>query len=422
VRLRFAPSPTGGLHIGTARTALFNWLAARSMGGELVLRIEDTDINRSDRLFEQSIIEDLQWLKIDWDHFYRQSERLVIYSEFAHRLIEKGAAYRCFCTPERLKKLKEEQYASGQDSRYDNRCKNLTPEQVEEKLNHGEDFTIRFKVPPKKEIVFNDLIRGKISFQSSVMGDFVIIKSDRTPSYNFAVVVDDADMKISHVVRGEDHISNTGHQILLFESLGFKSPHFAHLSMILGPDGSKLSKRHGATTISQFREMGYLADAMGNYLSMLSWAPPQDKEIFSISEAVGQFKLSEVSKSPAIFDIDKLNWINGNHIRKLDTDKLVELSVPFLLRSGITDRSGVVNHKYITKIKKGVEAYKNNLKVLSEPGDFLGGLFEEKIKEYEKEAADILLQDTSPKVAGLFLTELKKGPIQGNYLSRKSGI
>ncbi|MGM0365392.1 MAG: glutamate--tRNA ligase [Actinomycetota bacterium] len=421
IRMRFAPSPTGGLHIGTARTALFNWLAARSMDGELILRIEDTDIKRSEKVFEESIVGDLKWLKIDWDAFYRQSERLKLYSDYAQRLLESGAAYRCFCSPERLKELKEAQYAAGQDSRYDNRCRNLSPEEIDEKLREGRGFAIRFKVPPKKEIVFDDLIRDKISFQTAVMGDFVIIKSDGTPSYNFAVVVDDADMGISHVIRGEDHVSNTGRQILLFESLGLKLPDFAHLSMILGPDGSKLSKRHGATTISQFRDMGYLADAIGNYLSMLSWSPPREEEIFTIEQAAGNFSLSGVSKSPAIFDTDKLNWINGNHIRRLSSAKLLELAVPFLSKKGVIGKGEIKDPRSKAKIKKAVEAYQNKIKSLSELGDLLGGLFEEKIEEFEKEAVDILSKDSSAKVVELFLAEMEKRAEKKDLSEQEAG-
>ena len=220
-RFRFAPSPTGSLHIGTARTALFNWLAAKSMGGKLILRIEDTDIKRSSAAYEKSIIKDLRWLGLDWDEFYRQSERTAIYKRSACRLLDENKAYRCFCPPERLESLKKTQYADGEISKYDNRCRNLTGAEIEKNLKQGKKFAVRFRVEDGMEIAFSDLIRGKISFKSEVIGDFIILKSDNTPSYNFAVVVDDSDMGITHILRGEDHITNTARQILLFRSLGF---------------------------------------------------------------------------------------------------------------------------------------------------------------------------------------------------------
>ncbi len=406
--MRFAPSPTGGLHIGTARTALFNWLAARSMGGKLILRIEDTDLKRSSKSYEQSIIENLQWLSISWDAFYRQSERLDLYAGYAKKLLEKGTAYRCFCSPDRLKKLKKAQYAAGQDSKYDNRCRNLSEKEIDEKLQKGLGFAIRFKVVPDREITFNDLIRGRISLRSSLMGDFVILKSDRTPSYNFGAVVDDAQMEISHIIRGEDHISNTARQLILFKEMGYKPPYFAHLPMILGPDQTKLSKRHGATTISQFREMGYLAAGLGNYLCTLSWTPPGQDELFTLDEAAGRFRLSDVSKSPAIFDQQKHDWINGNHIRRLDEQQLVSLAVPFLIKEGIIDKKDLDCGRRMDKITMAVEAHKNKIKVLSELPDLLGGLFCQEIEDYSEESMEILAQNAAGKVAHVLLSELKK--------------
>ncbi|MBE3035988.1 MAG: glutamate--tRNA ligase, partial [Candidatus Atribacteria bacterium] len=335
-RLRFAPSPTGGLHIGTARTALFNWLAAKSMAGKLILRIEDTDIKRSNKLFEESIICDLGWLGVTWDEFYRQSDRMESFKDYAYKLLDEGKAYRCFCSPERLEELKSVQYAEGKMSKYDNRCRDLSPAEIENEIAGGKSYAIRFKIEPC-EIIFNDLIRGEIRFNSDVFGDFIILKSDGTPSYNFAVVIDDHEMNITHILRGEDHITNTARQILLIKSLRFEIPEFAHLSMILGKDGSKLSKRHGSQTITEFRDEGYVKEALGNYLALLSWAPRTGNEIFNITEITGEFKLSDVSKSPAIFDLDKLNWINGNHIRQKTVDELFKLVLPFILKSQIIE-------------------------------------------------------------------------------------
>jgi nondiscriminating glutamyl-tRNA synthetase len=407
-RFRFAPSPTGGLHIGTARTALFNWLAARSMKGKLILRIEDTDVKRSSMTYEKSIVEDLKWLGLDWDEFYRQSERIKIYQKYALQLLDEGKAYRCFCSPERLEDLKESQYAAGRMSKYDGLCRELDNAEVERKLKEGIPFAIRFKVADDREIIFHDLIRGEINFKSEVIGDFIIIKSDGTPSYNFAVVVDDGDMKITYVLRGEDHITNTARQILLFESLGLNLPSFAHFSMILGRDGSKLSKRHGSTTISQFRDEGYLAEALANYLSILSWAPEEGQEIFSPGDILDKFKISDISKSPAIFDVDKLNWINGIYIRKKSDSELAELCMPYLISEKIIDKKDTEDKKIMAKILKGVNAFKDNLKVLGDFSLCMKDFFEEKITDYSEEADEILKLETSKTVLETFL-ELLKG-------------
>ncbi|HEY4695528.1 MAG TPA: glutamate--tRNA ligase [Candidatus Hydromicrobium sp.] len=405
-RFRFAPSPTGGLHIGTARTALLNWLAARSMEGKLILRIEDTDVKRSSVTCEKSIIEDLKWLGFDWDEFYRQSERIKIYQKSASQLLDENKTYRCFCTPERLENLKKSQYAAGRMSKYDRRCRELDSVEIEKKLKEGVPFAIRFKVEDEREITFRDLIRGEISFSSGVIGDFIIIKSDGTPSYNFAVVVDDGDMKITHVLRGEDHITNTARQILLFESLGLGLPSFAHFSMILGRDGSKLSKREGATTISQFRKDGYLAEALVNYLSILSWAPGEGQEIFSAGDILDKFKISYISRSPAIFDVDKLNWINGIYIRRKTAKELEELCTPYLISEKIIDQKDTENEKIISKILKGVNAFKDNLKVLGDFSVYMKDFFEEKIAGYSTEADEVLKLDTSKAVLKAFLKVL----------------
>jgi len=405
-RFRFAPSPTGGLHIGTARTALFNWLAARSMNGRLVLRIEDTDTKRSDRKYEDSIIDDLKWLGLGWDEFYRQSERIEIYQKFANKLLNEGKAYLCFCTPERLNDLREKLLSEGKMPGYDNKCRSLSAEDVEKNLREGKKFTIRFKVEDG-DILFNDLVRGNIKFNSKVIRDFIAIKSDGTPSYNFAVVVDDSEMEITHVLRGEDHITNTAKQILLFESVGRKPPFFAHISMILEKDGSKLSKRYGATTITQFREMGYLSEAVCNYLSMLSWHPRDCEEIFSIYDAVSKFRIPDISKSPAIFDTDKLNWINGIYIRGKTADELVDLCTPFLIRGKVIEKSDVGNEEIMLKVKKCADAFKDKIKVLGEFPDYAVDLFRDRINNYSKEADEILRLETSSNVLQFFLKELE---------------
>ena len=406
-RFRFAPSPTGGLHIGTARTALFNWISAKSMGGDLILRIEDTDVKRSTKEFEESIIADLKWLGLQWDEFYRQSDRIDLYRNEAQRLLNEGKAYMCFCSPERLESLKEKLISDGKPIGYDNKCRSLSSEEIETNLAAGTEHTIRYKVNPG-DIRFSDLIRGEIKFSSDVISDFVLIKSDGTPSYNFAVVVDDNDMGITHVLRGEDHITNTARQIMLFESLGYEIPHFSHLSMILGKDGAKLSKRHGATTITQYKEDGYLKEAMANYLSLLSWAPRDNEEIFALGEILDKFKISDITKNPAIFDEDKLSWLNGNYIRKKTNEELMDLLMPFMLKEKIIEADKTCDKKVKEKIFKCVEAFREKIKTLKEFITEAGDLFANKILCYEGEAMEMLEPDTAKKVIKVFLGFLEK--------------
>ncbi|MCL4416403.1 MAG: glutamate--tRNA ligase [Actinobacteria bacterium] len=410
-RFRFAPSPTGGLHIGTARTALFNWISAKSMNGDLILRIEDTDLKRSTEEFEKSIIEGLKWLGFDWDEFYRQSDRIKLYEAEAQRLLKEDKAYMCFCRPERLETLREKLISEGKPIGYDNKCRNMSKEEINENLKNHIEYTIRYKVSDG-EIKFNDLIRGEIKFSSDVISDFVLIKSDSTPSYNFAVVVDDNDMKITHVLRGEDHITNTARQILLFNSLGYKIPDFAHLSMILGKDGAKLSKRHGAATISQFRDEGYLREAMANYLSLLSWAPRDGEEIFYLSDILNKFKISDISKNPAIFDIDKLNWLNGIYIRKKSNMDLFDLILPFLLRENIVKSEDLSNIRIKNKILKCVDAFRDNLRTLAQFPDYVRDFFSNEIKYYDQEALEILRLGSSKIVIDMFAEKLQEINLQ----------
>jgi len=343
--VRFAPSPTGTLHVGSARTALYNYLFARHSGGELVLRIEDTDVARSSTGFEESIMADLRWLGLDWDEGpdvgggqgpYRQSERSAqgIYREAAERLLVEGKAYRCFCSQERLEELKQETLARGEMPRYDRCCESLPIGEAEARVAGGEQATIRFRIP-ECEISVNDVIHGPTRFSSDVLGDFIILKSDGGVSYNFAVVVDDIAMEITHVIRGEDHLTNTARQQLVFEAFGHEPPAFAHHSLVMGADGGKLSKRHGATSVGDFRRMGYLPSAIINYLALLSWSPGDGEEKMDKARMEKQFELHRVSKSPAIFDIQKLNWLNGLHIRDLGPDELGQALQPFLVDAGL---------------------------------------------------------------------------------------
>lgn len=349
MRLRFPPSPTGKIHIGNMRTALFNWLWARKNNGELVLRIEDTDRERSSKEFEEIILKELDWLGIDIDEGvniggdygpYHQSERLDIYQKYIKKLLDKGFAYHCYCSPEELDQMREKQKANGEMPHYDGRCRNLSEEEKKEYENQGREPVVRFKVPENEEIVVHDLIRGDVSFNTSVLGDFVIYKSDGMPTYNFAVVVDDALMKISQVIRGEDHISNTPKQILLYKALDFELPEFAHLPLILDENKAKLKKRGGDNTvyIGEFRNKGYLPEALFNFLTLLGWSPKNEEEILSKEKIIEDFELSDVNKSGAVFDIEKLNWMNGKYIREADLARIVDLSIPYLKEAGYIDK------------------------------------------------------------------------------------
>ena len=336
IRTRFAPSPTGYLHLGNARTAIFSYLFARHQGGEFILRVEDTDRERSRREFEEMLLRDLEWLGLDWDSFYRQSERFDIYREYVNRLLERGHAYRCFCSPEELEREREEAQRRGVAYRYSGRCRSLTEEEAEKLRREGKPFTVRFRVPDGRTVVFEDLIRGHISINVDDFGDFVIVRSDGSPTYNLVVVVDDALMGVTHVIRGEDHIPNTPKQILIYEALDFPVPQFAHLPVILGEDRSKLSKRHGAVSVMHYREEGYLPEALFNYLCLLGWSPPDtDREIFSREELIELFDLRDVNAAPAVFNRDKLRWMNGVYIREVvDLDTLYTYALPFLKSAG----------------------------------------------------------------------------------------
>lgn len=327
VRVRFAPSPTGTLHIGSARTALFNWLFARHNRGTFVLRVDDTDVMRSEERHEDSILNDLRWLGLGWDEGpdvggscgpYRQSERLALYRAAADELLAQGKAYRCFCPEQRLEELRAAALAEGRPPRYDRRCLGLPADEVQARLTSGERAAIRFAVPPG-DIVVDDLLRGPVVVGSEAIGDFIIVRSDGIAGYNFASVVDDRDMGITHVIRGDDHLTNTARQQLLFAALAAQAPRFAHHSLVLGPDGGKLSKRHGATSVGEFHDLGYLPAAIVNYLALLSWSHGAT-EILSLGQLVAEFELEKLSLSAPIFDQAKLDWVAHEHVMALAPD------------------------------------------------------------------------------------------------------
>jgi glutamyl-tRNA synthetase/nondiscriminating glutamyl-tRNA synthetase len=343
MRLRFAPSPTGLLHVGNARTALFNWLLARGQGGTFILRIEDTDVERSTAESEAGILEDLRWLGLDWDEGpnvggnhgpYRQSERLDLYRSYASELIDAGKAYYCFCHQDQLEQDRRAALEAGRPPKYAGRCRDLPAAVVRERMRNGEAAVIRFRVPDdNRDVTFQDVVRGTVRFNTQVIGDPVLVRSDGNPAYNFAVVVDDSLMQITHVIRGEDHISNTPRQVLLYEAMGFTPPVFAHLALVLGPDHTPLSKRHGATSVSEFRARGVLPEALVNYLALLGWSPGGGDELLPIAELARRFSLENVGHSAAVFDQEKLAWANRHYVRQADQGRLVDLVMPYFIRA-----------------------------------------------------------------------------------------
>ncbi len=370
VRVRIAPSPTGNLHVGTARTALFNWLFAKKYNGRFILRIEDTDLERSDEKYTRNIFDSLKAIGLDWDEGpdiggefgpYKQSERNEIYEKYAKKLLESGHAYYCYCTRDELENEKEQAKQEKRDYIYSGRCRRLSEDEAKNYTEQGRTPVIRFTMP-EKQLLFNDLVKGEINFDTSLTGDFVIMKSNNTPTYNFAVVIDDMEMQISHVIRGEDHISNTPRQIFIYEALGAQVPQFAHVGMILAPDRSKLSKRHGATAVSEFIEQGYLPEAFVNFLALLGWSSPDEQEVKPFDEIASLFSLDRVSSTPAVFELDKLNWLNGTYIRNLPIEELSERSKKYLSEFDLS----IYSEKQLHAI---IDAVRNNLAKLNElPG------------------------------------------------------
>ncbi len=419
IRVRFSPSPTGYFHIGSVRTALINYLYAKKYKGDFVLRIEDTDKERSKKEYEDDIIRSLDWLNLSWDEGlteegekgnyapYRQSERGDFYKKYIFRLLEEKKAYYCFCDKEKLKKSRERQREEGLPPRYDGNCFSLSDKERSDLLEKNADHVIRLHITEKESIEFDDMVRGRVKFMSEeIGGDFVIAKKDLSALYNFACVVDDYEMKITHILRGEDHLSNTPKQILMQRALGFDSPRYAHLSLILGPDKNKLSKRHAAVSTYQYREMGYLPEALLNFIVLLGWNPGDDREIYSLSEMIESFTVERCRKSGAIFDVNKLNFINSQYLKKKSEKEFVELCLPYLISSGLVEPSfkedqyppayGGVQAKItyflpqreisidLTWIEMVVSLYKEKIKILSEISSEVDFFFKKELN-YEKE-------------------------------------
>ncbi len=403
VRVRFAPSPTGYLHIGGARTALFNWLFAKKNNGKFILRIEDTDKERSTAESLNEILKSLRWLGLNWDEGpdiggpygpYFQSQRLDIYLKYIDKLLHEKKAYKCFCTKEELDSERKKAESEKRAFKYSGKCRNLNDDEIKQKENHGIPCTVRIKIEQTGETLIKDKIRGDVVFQNSVLDDFIILRADKMPIYNFVVVVDDALMQITHVIRGEDHLSNTPKQIHIYKAFGFPIPEFAHIPLILGPDKSKLSKRHGETSCGMYEKNGFLPEAFINYLALLGWSPDGEKTEMSVDEIIREFSLEKVHKAGAVFDNQKLLWLNGVYIRKKSIEELTNLCSPYLKAAGlITDDYIKNNYDYIRKV---VSLQQEKIKTLSEISQLSDYFFKEEInitddarKVLEKNKEDI---------------------------------
>ncbi|WP_448375935.1 glutamate--tRNA ligase [Fervidobacterium sp.] len=424
VRVRFAPSPTGYLHVGGARTALFNYLFARKTGGKFILRIEDTDLERSEKIFEEQLISALRWLGLDWDEGpdvggpygpYRQSERQELYHSYAQKLIEKGMAYEVYAYPEEIEELREKLLAEGKAPHYTREMLETynTPERKKEYEAKGLRPAIYFSMP-RKDYVIDDVVKGEVVFKEGSVGDFALLRSNGMPTYNYACVIDDGLMKITHVLRGDDHLSNTVKQVALYEAFGWPVPVFGHVSMILGPDGSKLSKRHGATSVEEFKARGYLPESVINFLALLGWSHPEGKEILTKDELIQSFSIERLVKNPAIFNPDKLRWMNSEHIRKKDLKELVSLAKPFIGRD--------VSENYLEKI---LPAIKDRIEELSQLPELTSLFFErpselpektpEAVETYEAllNALETVEEWNKENIYAVFKTVMKSAKLKG---------
>jgi glutamyl-tRNA synthetase len=417
VRVRFAPSPTGFLHVGNVRTALFNWLLAGGNNGVFLLRIEDTDAERSKLKYEKQLIDDLRWLGLDWNEGierggpygpYRQSDRFALYQEYAQRLLNEDKAFRCFCSEEQLDKVRQEQLTRREPSHYSGTCRHLSAAELETHRTAGTPFTLRLRVRPGI-VGFSDLVFGRLDIETTQISDPVLLRSDGSPTYNFCCVIDDFLMKISHVIRGDGHLSNTHRQILIYEALGAPVPQFAHLSTILGPDGQKLSKRHGATSIEEFRRQGYLPEALANYLALLGWSPPNEgQEIMSLEETKNLFDLSRVLKSPAIFDAVKLDWMNRSYINRTPGEMLAGWAKDFFAGAGLVPANpDPPTLSWLARAIDLVKTHVDHLDQLPVETAIIYG-FETDTPELDAEAREMLQKSESRAVADEFARRVEE--------------
>ncbi len=421
VRLRFAPSPTGYLHIGGLRTALYNYLFAKRHGGKFLLRIEDTDRTRYVEGAIENLINSLHWAGIEYDEGvfiedgkivqkgdcgpYIQSERLDIYKKYVDQLIENGHAYYCFCSKERLDKVREEQKIKGQIPRYDGLCRSLSLEEARERIAKGEEYVVRLKLPPNRDIKFKDIIRGDITINTNDLDDQVLLKSDGFPTYHLAVVIDDHLMGITHIVRGEEWLPSTPKHVYLYEAFGWEKPTYVHLPTVLNKDRKKLSKRHGDVSVEDFRKKGYLPEALVNYLALVGWTPEDNREILSMEELIKEFTFERVSNAGGIFDNDKLDWVNGHYIRNYDLDKLTRLAIPYLKDAGFIDDDFA--DKRFDWLKTLVETVREGLSKLSEIVEKVDIFFADTVIPRDDKALEILQWEETPTVLKAFKEALE---------------
>ncbi|MFW0912505.1 glutamate--tRNA ligase [Bacillus altitudinis] len=416
VRVRYAPSPTGHLHIGNARTALFNYLFARSQGGKFIIRIEDTDQKRNVEGGEESQLRHLQWLGIDWDESidkdggygpYRQSERNDIYKKYYDELLEKDLAYKCYCTAEELEEEREAQIARSEMPRYSGKCSHLSKEEEDKLIAEGREPSIRFRVPKGEIIKFDDMVKGEISFETDGIGDFVIVKKDGTPTYNFAVAVDDHLMKMTHILRGEDHISNTPKQIMVFNAFGWDVPLFGHMTLIVNENRKKLSKRDESIIqfIEQYKNLGYLPEALFNFIALLGWSPVGEEELFTKEQFIDIFDVNRLSKSPALFDMHKLKWVNNQYVKALDLDQVVALTLPHLQKAGKVSEQ--LTDEENTWVRKLISLYHEQLSYGAEIVELTELFFKEQI-EYNQVAKEVLAEEQVPEVMASFAGQLER--------------
>ena len=422
VRVRYAPSPTGNLHIGNARTALFNYLFAKHYGGDFVLRIEDTDFKRNKEEGERSQLKYMDWLGLDYDEGigkekefgpYRQSERIEIYQKYAEQLLAEDKAYKCYMTAEELEAEREEQVANGLPPRYSGKHAHLTKEEQDQFEKEGRKPSIRIRVPQDKTYSFNDMVKGELSFEGKDFGDFVIVKNDGVATYNFAVAIDDHLMEISHVLRGDDHVSNTPKQLVVYEALGFKPPIFGHMTLIVNENKKKLSKRDETIIqfIEQYDDLGYLPEALFNFITLLGWSPEGEQEIFTREEFVKIFDEKRLSKSPAFFDNNKLTWINNQYIKAQPLERIVNLALPFFVKEGVATQEEVDNNR--AWFEKLISLYQPQMSYGAEIVELTKQFFVEEIK-FDEEELEILKQDTTVAVFEDFLEKLE---IAGDFTS-----
>lgn len=416
VRTRIAPSPTGPIHIGTVRTALFNYLYARNHGGRFILRLEDTDRERSEERWERAIINELRWLGLDWDEGpdvggpfapYRQMDRLSLYREFVGRLMASGAAYECYCSPEEIEGERRRAADAGQVYHYSGRCRELTPAERDALARQGRIPVVRLRVPDRGTVVVKDLVRGTVEFPCKDLGDVIVFRSNGLPVYNFAVVADDMTMNITHVIRAEEHLSNTPIQVLIYEALGLPVPSFAHVGLVLDAERHKLSKRTGDTYVGDFRDKGYLPEALLNFLALLGWTPEGEEEFYTRDQLVANFDLARVARHPAVFDVDKLNWMNARYVRRMDSDRLLEVAMPFLQAAGLLrETPSPAQGQWLVS---ALELFRDNIVRLAELPEKMSILFGDEV-QVEGPALSVLAEPQVPQVLDAFGAAVAASP------------